>query len=117
MKFKGVNMKNAMKWLGPSVLVLAFAAAVYAESNQTPGLDQREENRQKRIEQGEKSGALTSKEAERLKRGEAKLEKHEAKAKADGKVTPAERKRLNKEANRMGKRIHREKRDAQAVRP
>jgi hypothetical protein len=117
MKFKEVDMKSAMKWLGLSVLVLAFTTAVCAESDQTPGLDRREENQQKRIEQGEQSGALTPKEAERLKRGEARLEKHEAKAKADGKVTPAERKRLNKEANRMGKRIHRQKRDAEAVRP
>ena len=108
-------MNLYMKWVVPSALVLAFSTAVLAASNSTPGLDKREANQQKRIEQGEKSGQLTPKESERLEKGEAQLEKHEAKAKADGKVTPAERKRLNKEANRKSKRIKRQKHDAEKV--
>lgn len=105
------------KWLIPSALVLALSTAVYAESNQTPGLDKREANQKKRIEQGEKSGELTPREAKRIERGEARLEKHEEAAKADGKVTPGERRRLNKEANHMSKRIHRQKHDAQKTDP
>ncbi|HZR47498.1 MAG TPA: hypothetical protein VFA47_12375 [Candidatus Manganitrophaceae bacterium] len=102
------------KWLLPSVLVLALSAPVFAD-NSTPGLDKREANQQKRIEQGEKSGQLTPKEAAKLERNESRLEKHEAMAKADGKVTPAERKRLNKEANRNSKQIHRKKHNARTT--
>ena len=110
-------MNMNAKWLVPSVLFLAVATAAYAESNQTPGLDKREANQERRIEQGEKSGELTPKETKRLERGEKRLNKHEAMAKADGKVTPAERRRLNREANHMSKRIYRQKHDAQKTEP
>ncbi|MBI3802606.1 MAG: hypothetical protein HY282_02455 [Nitrospirae bacterium] len=110
-------MNTFSKWLVPSALVLAFSAAAYAENNQTPGLDKREANQEKRIEQGEKSGQLTPKESKRMERGEKRLKKNEAQAKADGKVTPEERKKLNKEANHMSKRIHRQKHDAQTAAP
>jgi tellurite resistance protein len=97
-----------------SALVMALSIPAYAD-NSTPALDKREANQKMRIEQGEKSGALTPKESEKLERNEAKLEKHEAVAKADGKVTPAERKRLNKEANKNSKKIHKKKHNAQTT--
>lgn len=110
-------MNMNAKWLVPALLFLALSTAASAENNSTPGLDRREANQEKRIEQGEKSGQLTPREEKRLERGEARLERHEAAAKSDGTVTPAERKRLHKEANRMSKRIHRQKHDAQKADP
>lgn len=90
--------------------VLAAGTALAAE---TPVLDKREANQEKRIEQGEKSGALNNREAARLEHAGDKLDANEAKAKADGKVTAKERARLQAEANRNSRRIAKQKHDAQ----
>jgi hypothetical protein len=79
----------------------------------TPGLDQREHRQAQRIRQGVHSGELTRPETRRLVRGEARLHRHEAAAKADGVVTARERARLQHEANVESKRIYRQKHDAQ----
>ncbi len=110
-------MKMNAKWLIPSALVMALSTAVYAQSNQTPGLDKREANQEKRIEQGEKSGQLTPKESRQLERGEKRLKRNEAQAKADGKVTPEERKKLNREANHMSRKIARKKHNGKTAEP
>ena len=83
----------------------------------TPGLDKRQANQQKRIEQGVASGQLNAKETLRLEKRETKLEADKQAAKADGKVTPQERKQLQHEANRDSKAIHREKHDRQHAAP
>lgn len=92
-------------------LATAFSGAALAQS--TPRVDRRENRQQKRIEQGERSGRLTNKEAGHLEAHEAKLNADEAAAKADGKVTRKERVKLNREANRNSKRIYKQKHDAQ----
>lgn len=87
----------------------AIASSAFAGPNDTPGIDKREANQEKRIEQGVKSGALTQKEAANLERGQARVEKMEAKAKADGKVTRQERKRIHKAQDHQSKKIYRAK--------
>lgn len=82
----------------------------------TPGLDQREHHQAQRVRDGVSSGELTRPEARRLVRGEVRLHRHEAIAKADGVVTNRERARLQHEANVESRRIYRQKQDAQ-VRP
>ena len=84
--------------------------------DQTPRLDQRQENQQQRIANGTESGQLNAAEAARLERGEARLERHEAAAKSDGVVTRRERAALHREADTMSRRIHRQKHDAQGRR-
>jgi len=106
-----------LKKFAAAALVLALAVPAFAQGPQTPGLDKREANMQKRIEQGENSGQLTKKEAARLEKREARLEKAEARAKADGTVTPQERKRLNKKADKLSEDIYREKHDKQVAAP
>jgi polyhydroxyalkanoate synthesis regulator phasin len=61
----------------------------------TPGIDKRQAEQQKRIDQGVKSGELTAKEAARMEKGQERVQKMEDKAKADGKVTAKERARIN----------------------
>jgi hypothetical protein len=97
------------KMLIASVLlgVSAHAAA------ETPVIDARQANQRERIEQGVRSGELTRPETRRLVRGEAQLHRHESRAEADGKVTARERARLNRDAQRMSRRIHRQKHDRQ----
>lgn len=79
----------------------------------TPGIDKRQENQQKRIDQGVKSGQLNEKEAARLERRQDRIEKMEEKAKADGKVTAKERARIHQAQDQQSRQIHREKHDKQ----
>ena len=91
---------------------LAFAQATPAVPA-TPKADQRQVNQQKRIDQGVKSGELTAREAAKLQKGQAKVQRIEDRAKADGTVTAQERKRIAHEQDKQSKRIAREKHDRQ----
>ena len=94
--------------------VLAQTAPAPAKSPAaTPGVDQRQVNQQQRIDQGVKSGQLTGKEAANLEKGQAQVDKKEAKAKADGKVTPKEREKLKQAQNKQSAKIKQEKHDKQ----
>ena len=56
------------------VTVAAFAAftlPALGQTSSTPRIDQRQANQEWRIEQGEKSGALTNKEAARLEKDDS----------------------------------------------
>ena len=101
-------------------LVMLIAAAgialpAAAQTQSTPRVDQRQANQERRIERGEKSGALNEKEAARLDKGQARVQKMEDKAVADGKVTKKERVRLEKAQDRQSRRIYREKHDKQTA--
>lgn len=109
-----------------TALVLAASGAAFAQTTPapaakdptaTPGLDKRQAEQQKRIDQGVASGQLNEKEAARLKARESKLEADKQAAKADGKVTKEERKKLHREADRDSRAIHREKHDRQHATP
>jgi hypothetical protein len=93
-----------------SVGVLAQAASAPAA---TPGIDRRQANQEKRIDQGIASGQLTPREARRMERQHNAVNKAEDKAKADGVVTQSERARLHKAQNQTSKHIYRQKHDAQ----
>jgi hypothetical protein len=87
--------------------------AYAADPAATPGVDKRQATQQQRIDQGVKSGALTTQEAEKLQQGQAKIEAAETKAKADGTVTSKERERLHHMQDSQSKKIYREKHDRQ----
>ncbi|MBT9527665.1 MAG: hypothetical protein IV105_20610 [Rhizobacter sp.] len=91
----------------------AFAQA--ASAPQTPRVDQREVNQDKRIQNGVASGQLNAKETYRLEKEQAVINKAEANAKADGKVTKQERRKLHHMQNRASKDIHAQKHDAQTA--
>jgi len=93
----------------------AFAQA--ASAPQTPRVDQREVNQDKRIQNGVASGQLNAKETYRLEKEQAVINKAEDKAKADGKVTKQERRKLHHMQNRASKDIHAQKHDAQTAKP
>jgi len=71
----------------------------------------REQNQQKRIANGVKSGQLTPGETRRLERGEQRLQNNEKKdmAKDNGHLTKQDQRQLNREANHMSKRIYKDK--------
>jgi uncharacterized membrane protein YebE (DUF533 family) len=104
------NYKTSIAALALAALpALAFAQATPA----TPRIDQRQANQERRIEQGVRSGELTPHEAGKLERGQAKVRRMEARAKADGVVTAQERSQITREQDRQSKRIAHEKHDAQ----
>jgi len=106
-----------LKKFAAATLMLSLAVPAFAQGTATPGLDKREANMEKRIEQGKASGALNEKEANRLEKRKAKLEQAEGRVKADGQVTKQERARLHKKADRMSDGIARQKHDKQTTAP
>jgi hypothetical protein len=97
--------------IATALVLTALAAPALAG---TPRLDGREHHQRERIAQGLRSGELTRPEARRLARGEFGLHRAERRAKADGVVTRAERWRLDNRADRMSRRIYRQKHDPQS---
>ncbi len=104
-------MRNIL--IGTAVATLLASTAFSASAQNTPRIDQREANQERRIEQGEKSGALTGKEAERLEKGQQHVQNLEDKAKADGKVTAKERAHIEHAQDKQSRRIYEEKHDRQ----
>jgi hypothetical protein len=92
-------------------------AQVQPGTNAAPGtkapteVGRRQENQQDRIAQGVKSGQLTSGEASRLERQDARIH-HEVRterAANGGALTPAERAQVNHQQNRVSRHIYRAK--------
>ena len=106
-----MNMKT-MKFVTAAVFA-ALALPAFAQTTSTPRIDQRQENQQRRIDEGVKSGQLTKKEAARLQKEQARIQKMENKAAADGKVTAKERRQIERAQDRASKNIERERHDKQ----
>ncbi len=106
-----------------AIFITVFSTNVYAEeivapmpgtaqeaTEQREGVvNQRQENQEKRIEEGVKSGALTEKEAKRMEKREQHIQKMENKAMADGKMTGKEFRKIERAQNRTSKAIYRSK--------
>ena len=107
------------------VLALGFGATAFAQTTlpapkdplATPGIDKRQANQQKRIDEGVASGSLTQKGADRLKAEQARNAKREEMAKADGVVTKKERAALERSEDKSSKHIARQKHDRQKTAP
>lgn len=76
-------------------------------------IDMRQDNQQKRIDAGVKSGELNKKEAARMQKGQERVQHLEDKARADGTVTKKEAARIEHAQDRQSKKIAREKHDNQ----
>jgi hypothetical protein len=90
------NLILSMAMLGASLGVCAQTAATTV---------QRDVNQQERIEQGLKSGALSTSEAARLEREQSAISRQQSRALADGKLTPAEQARLRASQNKASRDI------------
>lgn len=108
-----------MKRIGAVVtsgfLSLLVSGVALAGPTGDPGIQQRERNQERRIEQGVKKGQLTPREAGKLETEQAKIKQDEERMKADGKLTRAERKKLKREQRSASKHIQQERHDAQKV--
>ena len=101
-------MNNISTFLlsGALLACLGSAQPCFADM-ETPRIDQRQANQDRRIDQGEASGALTEREANRLEHQQMRIERQEDAAKADGLVTGGERARLTHQQNKASRAIAR----------
>ena len=106
-------MRFAKIILPVALALIALPAVSFAQTTDTPKIDQRQTNQQQRIGAGVTNGSLTSRETTRLEKGETKIQNMETKAKADGTVTKAEKRRITAAQNAESKRIAVQKHDAQ----
>src|SRR5437899_3104981 len=112
-KRKGMMMKTAK--LIPVLLAGLFAIPAFA---QTTGSEaQRDVKQQQRIENGLKSGQLSTREAAKLEREEARVNRAEANALKDGKLSNAEKSRIQHVQNKVSRDIYAEKHNAQTGNP
>jgi len=74
-------------------------------------VNQRLDNQQSRIQQGEANGTMTGKQAARDERHDENIAQRESadEAKHNGHITKGEQRRLNRAENRNSKRIYRQK--------
>ena len=103
-----------MTVLNKTLVIAGFLSVLAAMSSAnagvaTPRIDQRQENQERRIEQGVDSGRLTQDEAQRLEAQQGRIENAETRAKADGVVTRAERRHLKVRENKASRNIYRKK--------
>jgi hypothetical protein len=80
-----------------------------------PGVQQRMQNQESRIDQGVKSGQLTPKEAGKLEAEQARIQQTEQRMKSDGTLTPKEREKLHTQQDRSSRHIYNQKHDAQTA--
>jgi len=88
----------------------AFAQTVGSET-------ERNVDQQQRIEQGLKSGQLSTGEAARLENGEARINRMESNALKDGNLSPAEKARIQGAQNQESRRIYADKHNGVAGNP
>jgi hypothetical protein len=104
-----------MKTFAIVVVAASFALPAAAQTQSTPRIDQRQQNQERRIDQGAQSGQLNEREAARLERGQSRVQKLEDKAAADGRVTAKERVRVERAQDKQSRRIYRQKHDKQSA--
>lgn len=103
-----------------AIAIIAGAISLNAQTTtppiagtNSPKIDQREVNQQKRIGEGVENGSLNARETTRLEKQEGAINKQESKMKSDGHFTAAERAKVTREQNGISQRIYRQKHDAQ----
>jgi hypothetical protein len=95
-----------------AALITAITLPAFAQTA-THGIDRREANQERRIDQGVATGQLTARETAKLEKGQAHVDTMEAKTKADGAVTAKERQHLKHAQDVQSRKIHRQKHDRQ----
>lgn len=107
---------NLTKTATAVALGALFSTAVLAQPFAQPGvgLERRDAMNNERIEQGIRTGQLTPREVARLREQQARIERMEARARADGVVTERERARIEVAQRELSRSIRFEKHDRQA---
>lgn len=103
-----------MKTLAIAALSLAvLSSAAVAHDGRTDRIDQRQENQQRRIEHGLRSGEITRGEYHRLQAEQARIRDLERQAKRDGHVDRYEAYRIREAQRDASRHIWQEKHDGE----
>ncbi len=107
-----MRLRKSVKVAAVAALGPLFLGAVAAAEGR---IGAREENQQRRIAQGIRSGELTPRETARLENQESRVngEIRDMREDNGGKLTPKDRRIVNRQQNRLSNRIYRQKHDAQ----
>lgn len=76
------------------------------DGNRPPGVERRDSWNERRIDNGARDGSLTRGEANRLDRGQNRVDRYQANARSDGRVSPYERGRIDQMQNNQSQRIY-----------
>jgi hypothetical protein len=76
------------------------------DGNRPPGVERRDAWNDRRIDNGQRDGSLTRGEANRLDRGQNRIDHYQANARSDGRVSPYERGRIDQMQNNQSQRIY-----------
>jgi hypothetical protein len=102
-----VSILSATAFLGS---VPSASAGTYS-----PGINRRQANQQRRINNGIRSGQLTPRETYRLQRQQANINAQEARFKSDGNFSRRERRVINHRLNHASKNIYRAKHNGRRI--
>jgi len=95
-------------------LLVGTAGMSFAADEKGGRIKQRKEKQQERIAKGVENGSLNAKEAARIERNEAKLNKEIRRDRQDGGgLTNKEKAKINRQQNKISKEIYKEKHDGQ----
>jgi CRISPR/Cas system-associated endoribonuclease Cas2 len=108
-------MKRLTGIMVAGVLSLVVSGIAVAGPTDDPNIQKREQNQEKRIQQGVQSGQVTPKEAGKLEAQQTKIKQDEERMKADGKLTKAERKKLKREQDKASNKIYNKKHNDKVV--
>ena len=92
-----------------STLLATLSLAAQAQQTNTPRVDQRQANQERRIDQGVAAGSLSASEAAHLERQQDRVDHMENRAKSDGQVTRRERAKLHAAQDHSSRTIARKK--------
>jgi high-affinity K+ transport system ATPase subunit B len=115
------HMQKTIAKLAATAAITLFTGAVFAQAAQPlpqergqARIDARETRQEQRIDRGVASGQLTQREANRMQRGQAKVDNMEQRALAnDGKIGKKEAHRIEHAQDVQSKRIYAQKHDRQ----
>jgi hypothetical protein len=103
-------MKRTLLTLG---LIAAGATAANAYHPSGNGIDRRQWNQERRLEQGLRNGSLTLREYARLKQEQQRIQALESWARRDGVITPHERYQLRRAQHHASRHIYHERHDGE----
>ena len=93
--------------------LLATTTIASADYSSSRGIDARQAEQERRIQQGVRSGDLTRGEYQRLEAEQARIRQIERQAKSDGYVSASERARISAAQNSASRHIYQEKHDGE----
>jgi hypothetical protein len=89
----------------------ALSLPAFAQVHSTPRIDQRQENQERRIEQGIRLGQINRREAFELRSELREIRRMERRAAADGRISPREQARIDQAQDQLSRNIARARAD------